>query len=116
MRTLFIDDLRNPYDSSWDVVRDADSARTAIAAAQKDDNDLGEDVNGQPLEEGREVLNLLEMQEVLHGVAMPQEIRVHTANVSAQAYMERCLKARSYRFCGSIAFNDGHDTARVWRR
>lgn len=117
---LFIDDLRDPPEGDWVVVRDADAAFRALVGAHFDvvscDNDLGEDENGLALVEGREILNWIEEQAVLNDYPWPPEIRVHTANTCARDYMERTLKARGYRFNGSATFNDGHDAYRVWRR
>lgn len=126
---VFIDDIREPYGEGetigWSVCRDAETARHFLRAAVDSgltlecvsfDNDLGEDKNGQPLEEGREVLNWLEERVIMEGWSWPQEIRVHTANSTARDYMERILKARGYTFSGAINFNGGADHARIWKR
>ena len=87
---LYVDDLRNPPDDSWYVVRTAEEAIVILSSMCAThvslDHDLGDNVPP-----GYDVLLWLEREIITNDYPMP-EIIIHTANPSAKVKMDLCVK------------------------
>ena len=88
---VFLDDVRDPPEG-WDLVRTAPEAIARLAAGGVThlslDHDLGD---GPGAGTGYDVLLWLEEQVALHGFTPPEDITVHSANVSARPKMEAAI-------------------------
>lgn len=97
MKKLFIDDLRDPPDDTWEVVRTAHRALVLLEDNEYEevsfDNDLGYDsLYGNKMLEGRNILGwLIARQEAGHYV--PPIMHIHTANCDASQAMELDIAA-----------------------
>ena len=88
---LFVDDIRNPPDDSWIVVREAEKAIRLINTGKISvislDHDLGENV-----QTGYDVANHLEKACLLKQIPVPTML-CHSANPPGKANIERCFQA-----------------------
>ena len=91
-KKLWIDDLRDPPDDSWEVVRTAHRALCLLEDNEYEevsfDNDLGFDsLYGNKMLEGRNILGWLRNRQA-NGLYVPPKLKVHTANPDAAQAME----------------------------
>ncbi len=97
MKKLWIDDLRDPPDETWEVVRTAHRALVLLEDNEYEevsfDNDLGYgSLYGNKMLEGRNILGwLIARQEALFYV--PPIMHIHTANCDASRAMELDIAA-----------------------
>lgn len=95
MSKIFLDDLRNPPDDSWQIARTYLQAIYALGLYFESlevislDNDLGEE------KEGYDVLCFIE--KIYDGFHPPFEIRIHTKNTEAERKMKACIAAMKRR-------------------
>jgi hypothetical protein len=92
MKKLWIDDLRDPPDDTWEVVRTAHRALCLLEDNEYEevsfDNDLGFDsLYGNKMLEGRNILGWLRFRQS-HGLYVPPKLKVHTSNPDAAQAME----------------------------
>lgn len=90
MNKLFVDDLRNAPDDSWDVARNFHQAICMLEAKQYELVSLDHDIAsfyGNKEMTGRDILNFLIMLK-MDGKPVPYAIRVHSANPVGVASME----------------------------
>lgn len=86
---LFLDDIRNPPDDSWEVVRTAKEAITVLSVTIYDelslDHDLGDDVNGT----GYDVVKWMEEMVASEPFYQPPaSIVIHSANPVGRKNMQ----------------------------
>jgi hypothetical protein len=91
-KKLWIDDLRDPPDDSWEVVRTAHRALCLLEDNEYEevsfDNDLGYgSLYGNKMLEGRNILGWLRNRQA-NGLYVPPVLRVHTSNPDAALAME----------------------------
>lgn len=91
-KKLWIDDLRDPPDDSWEVVRTAHRALCLLEDNEYEevsfDNDLGFDsLYGNKMLEGRNILGWLRARQA-NGLYVPPALNAHTSNPDALIAME----------------------------
>ncbi len=96
MKKLWIDDLRDPPDETWEVVRTAHRAICLLEDNEYEevsfDNDLGyESLYGNKMLEGRNILGWLRNRQA-NGLYVPPELKVHTSNPDASQAMENDIQ------------------------
>ena len=96
-KKLWIDDLRDPPDDSWEVVRTAHRALCLLEDNEYEevsfDNDLGFDsLYGNKMLEGRNIVGWLRNRQA-DGLYVPPILKVHTSNTDAMIAMESDVAA-----------------------
>ena len=92
---LYLDDLRNPPDDSWTVVRTVEEAKDYLQQGVVEvlslDHDLGTYGDSNEDRTGYEVVKWLE-EEVNHRrLIPPAEFKIHSANPVGRANMEAAI-------------------------
>jgi CheY-like chemotaxis protein len=88
---LFVDDVRVPPDSTWEVVRTAQEAIDLLKDGNVDvlslDHDLGEDLTGY------DVIKWIEEQVYTKDFKSPEEIFVHSANPVGAKNIQQAIES-----------------------
>lgn len=116
MKKLWIDDLRDPPDETWEVVRTAHRAICLLEDNEYEevsfDNDLGFDsLYGNKMLEGRNILGWLRARQA-NGLYVPPTLEVHTDNPDARTAMESDVhRMIGFTICKNIAAANPHPEA-----
>lgn len=89
---VFLDDIRNPPDDSWTVVRTARDCFSLLENEQVEvislDHDLGENV-----QTGYDVANWIERKVFLHPSYKCPDILIHSANPVGRQNIQRVIES-----------------------
>ena len=102
---LFIDDIRDPLDNSWVIIRDPEIAINIISTTSIDVISLDHDL-GEGKKTGYDIIKRIEEKCYKDNSFIPPKISIHSANPVGRANIEAALKSIEKNIDGRKTLNN----------